>query len=458
MGIYIDMKKKVLIMTSWYPLESTEDPNYRSCGNFVADQARALAMEYDVAVLHVDSWYNPEKILLERDKAITIFHHMNYIPSSVIWGDLNYHRSCLITFFREIKILSELWGIPDLIHAHVVAPVGWAGLLIGRLFRIPVILTEHSAPFQMHLNTSEKILLVRSILKGVDRVIAVSPYLADQIRAVEPDLSIDVLGNVVNPEFFKDGDSTWQKETSPSIIRFLTVGISPLNRKGIPTLLKATQMLKSGGEERFEILIGGGGTSLPELTKLAAHLGIKDRCRFLGGLSREETRRWMHASDVFVLPSLTETFSVVTAEALACGKPVIITRCGGPEYFVNEENGIQVAVDDPSDMANAMRDYIQGKYKFNSQNIRQGITNLFAPEAYLRNASTIYNQVWESRLFSNSTMYDSCNNNSVVLVSLFNTDDEILLRYQVKWNRILFFLSATILLLVVISIIILYFK
>lgn len=44
--------------------------------------------------------------------------------------------------------------------------------------------------------------------------------------------------------------------------------------------------------------------------------------------------------DFFVLNSNFETFSVVTAEALAYGKPVIATRCGGPEEFVNKIMGI----------------------------------------------------------------------------------------------------------------------
>ena len=50
------------------------------------------------------------------------------------------------------------------------------------------------------------------------------------------------------------------------------------------------------------------------------------------GLNREQVRERMQKCDVFVLSSLHETFGVVVGEAMACGKPVISTRCGGPVH------------------------------------------------------------------------------------------------------------------------------
>ena len=55
--------------------------------------------------------------------------------------------------------------------------------------------------------------------------------------------------------------------------------------------------------------------------------------------------------DCFVLPSAGETFGVVYVEAMAAGLPVIATRCGGPEDFVNEDNGILI-ISEIKDMHN----------------------------------------------------------------------------------------------------------
>ena len=62
----------------------------------------------------------------------------------------------------------------------------------------------------------------------------------------------------------------------------------------------------------------------------------------------------LNQSDVFLLSSKKETFSVVCIEALACGLPVVSTRCGGPEYIINETNGILVPSDDVNAFAEAI--------------------------------------------------------------------------------------------------------
>ena len=55
----------------------------------------------------------------------------------------------------------------------------------------------------------------------------------------------------------------------------------------------------------------------------------------------------MQQADLFVLPSIVETFSVATAEALATGTPVLVTDCGGPTEFVTPEVGCVVPTSDP---------------------------------------------------------------------------------------------------------------
>ena len=98
------------------------------------------------------------------------------------------------------------------------------------------------------------------------------------------------------------------------------------------------------GEPR--LIIFGDGPESGALRALCAELGLYSRVSFRGHCPREELAEAYAAADCFVLASRSETFGVAYIEAMAAGLPVIATRCGGPEDFVTEENGILIPVDD----------------------------------------------------------------------------------------------------------------
>jgi glycosyltransferase involved in cell wall biosynthesis len=91
---------------------------------------------------------------------------------------------------------------------------------------------------------------------------------------------------------------------------------------------------------------------------------------------------------------LHETFGVVLGEAMACGKPVISTRCGGPEFVVNEETGVMVDVANPQEMADAMADFISGRVSFAPEAVRNSVVSRFSPEVFVRKVTAIYERFW----------------------------------------------------------------
>jgi glycosyltransferase involved in cell wall biosynthesis len=71
-----------------------------------------------------------------------------------------------------------------------------------------------------------------------------------------------------------------------------------------------------------------------------------------GGKPHDEIPLWMNACDVFVLPSVRESFGVVQIEAMACGKPVVATLNGGSEeVIISDDYGLLVEPGDPDDLA-----------------------------------------------------------------------------------------------------------
>jgi glycosyltransferase involved in cell wall biosynthesis len=81
---------------------------------------------------------------------------------------------------------------------------------------------------------------------------------------------------------------------------------------------------------------------------------------------------------------------------MACGKPVISTKCGGPEFVVTPETGILVPPADSEGLANAMEGFMTGKYKFEPTKIRESVKSRFGENAFLENISRVYEEVWSS--------------------------------------------------------------
>lgn len=387
------MKKKILFVPSWYPGE--KDP---ISGVFIQEQAIALSERYDVAVLipEMAAWrnvFNPET--RERSSRMTEEGLPVYREFA---RPLPPHGPEIVdyrTFSRAAehgfkKILLE-WGRPDIIHTHVVLPAGWAALKLSQRYSIPLVLTEHSSPFSMHLDTSLKRRLVRETLTNADSVIAISPALKDQLLAFEPALEVTVIGEAVRTDFFVPASEVGERKT---VTRFFAVGRLS-EQKGMVHLIDAVQLLKQRGVDSFEVAIGGDGPDRDKLERQVKELNLEDRVQFLGALDRAQVKREMQKCNVFVLPSLHETFGVVVGEAMACGKPVIVTRCGGPEFVVTDETGVLVDVASPEGLAYAMTEFLARLDRYDPLVIRESLVSRFGPLAFVNNVSTVYRNLLE---------------------------------------------------------------
>ncbi len=384
-------RRKFLIIASWYPNASSPVG-----GIFVQDQAQALAKKYDVAVIapRVVGW---REILQKKFGAISqlategeLLVSRERVIAPIPRALALMYRRWLLAAEKSFRELLARWGKPDLIHAHVVLPGGLAAVRLGRQYKIPVVLTEHSSPFSMHLKNAALRRWVKETLAHADHVIAVSPALAQQIQAFDKDIAIRIAGNLIDTDFFSPAPTERHNLTTT---QFLTIGLLT-EQKGITFLLQAAALLVQRGIAEFTLTIGGGGPQRPQLERLTQSLGLAEHCRFTGMLARAEVKRQMQHCDVFILPSLHETFGLVLAEAMACGKPVIATRCGGPEFVVTPETGILVDAANPEALANAMADFITRRLQYDSQRVRNSVVARFGEAAFLKNVAALYEEVW----------------------------------------------------------------
>ena len=120
---------------------------------------------------------------------------------------------------------------------------------------------------------------------------------------------------------------------------------------------------------------------------------MSEQVEFLGKLTREQVKNQMLNSDAFVLSSEYETFGVVLVEALALGKPIIATKCGGPESIVSKEVGYLVEKNSIDNLAKAMRDLIETYSQFEARQIREYCAIEFSEEAVVKKLEIIYTDI-----------------------------------------------------------------
>jgi glycosyltransferase involved in cell wall biosynthesis len=382
--------KKVLIVCAAYP-----DQHFRANHIFIQDQAEVLARKFDVLVYIAEvpglcdyfKVFKGQKSGSHND--VTLYHRRCFYHPRL--PTFLFSSGYFNEFRKGFERILRSWGKPDIIHAHVAFPAGWASVNLAQEYRIPVILTEHTGPFSALLTTAGRRLRVHEALRRALRVVAVSPSLSEQMQAFYPEITIDIIGNVIRTDYFNR-----QPEISTQKIRkFLTVCF--LQRaKGVDYLLEAAAILRAQGLHKFELIIGGSGEEYKNLKYMAARLGLSSCCRFLGMLTRSQVRDELQSADVFILPSLAETFGVVLGEAMACGKPVISTRCGGPEFVVTPETGILVNPGDSKTLAEAMQGFLTGRREFNSEVIRESVCRRFGEKAFISSITNLYQNVWQS--------------------------------------------------------------
>ncbi len=102
----------------------------------------------------------------------------------------------------------------------------------------------------------------------------------------------------------------------------------------------------------FIIILIGSGKLFASIKEQIDLYGLSNIIITCGAIPHNEIPMWMNACDLFVLPSLSESFGIVQIEALACGKPVVATRNGGSEeVLISDEYGLLVEPANPEDLA-----------------------------------------------------------------------------------------------------------
>lgn len=387
--------RKVLVVASWYP-----NRDHAVAGVFIRDQVYALQARTDVAVLYIREASDESAPFLTLESGIQVVRAQLRMPpkSQRLIGRIRAVATNLYNKFvrypsaglAAFEILRSEWGAPDIIHVQALWPAGLIARRIKRRYGIPFVVTEHS---EEYLAKSERRLVrtpgivrlvLRPLSRGASRTIAVSHFLGD--RLVELGLASNpvIIPNVVEPR-----PPVLRGSGLPHLILHVSV-MSPA--KNLGSLLMAVDRLRQTRDD-FRLLLVGDGESRGSVEKLAADYRFDDVVEFTGHKSADEVREMFAQSAFTVISSTHETFSVVAAESLMCGRPVLSTRCGGPEEFITPEVGRLIAVDSVDALVDGL-DWMLDHYSdFDPQALHEYARERFAPDVVAEQILAVYGSV-----------------------------------------------------------------
>lgn len=251
---------------------------------------------------------------------------------------------------RRIRSHVEVYGIPDVIHAHGAMWDGYAAMLCARELERPYLITEESdSILTLEISRGDR-RRVMQVYRDAQCVIAVSDALKASVDCVAGAAIAHVVPNSVDSAYFHLPPVP--RQSRPFV--FLAAG-DLVPSKRVDLLIRAFAQLHASEPDTRLVIVGRGKES-SRLRELAYTYGVHDAIAFTGALDRGDVRQWMWDANALVLPSDFETFGVALIEALSTGLPVIATRCGGPEEIVTPDLGILIECNDGAALVRSMEE------------------------------------------------------------------------------------------------------
>lgn len=278
----------------------------------------------------------------------------------------------------------------QVIHTHLTR-AAYLGYFAGLLARVPVVSSMHV------LNPD---FFMRRMTNRQHRYVAVSNHVRDaMIAAGTPARKVIT---VYNGTEFADNDhvfpavplSVREELDLPDDSELVGLFGRVREEKGHPLLVRAASAVIQRRSNAYFVFVGHASEEVRDaLRTLSREEGVADRIRFAG--EREDIPRLMMAMDVITAPSLTESFGMVIAEAMAMGKAVVGTRAGGiPEVIDDQITGLLVERT-PEAVAEALCVLLEDPEKRAAMGAagRERSRLLFSSQAMAENIEGVYEQM-----------------------------------------------------------------
>jgi len=347
-------------------------PTYGGSGVIATELGKALALKGHK--IHFISYALPFRLnnFIEN----IVFHEVEMSNYPVFEFPL--YSLALASKMVEVAEYEKL----DLLHVHYAIPHAVSAYLTKEMLKnkrdIKIITTLHGTDITLVGLEPSFLPLVKFSIEKSDGVTAVSRFLKEKtLTNYYIDKDIRVVPNFVDTELFKPKeDCNYRKHIASKGEKILvhTSNFRPVKR--VTDTIKIFEQVQK--EVSAKLILVGDGPDRSECERLCRELKLCDKVKFLG--KQDGLVEILNSSDVFLIPSQSESFGLAALEAMACGLPVISSSVGGlPELIRHNECGFIAEIGDIDRMAKYVIDLLtnERKYELFSTNARERAVNMF---------------------------------------------------------------------------------
>ena len=352
----------VLVIPTWYP--NGED---KLMGIYHKEFTEALnnnGIEANMLFIDRERLSKPIKyIFMKKKEVVKETNYKTYIYRMLNLGSINFNlqlNNYVKKLDKAFKNYLKHNKKPDIIHAHVTVPAGYAACILGKKYNIPVIVTEHCGNLERFFNNN--------IFKSYGEFVlnnstfsTVSNYMKKIVLKYTNNCY--VIPNLVDTKpFINDVKRTINDKFNLVMVCALREG------KRIDIALEAINKLISKVPIHLDII--GDGFCEESYKNKCKELNLDNYVSFLGRKNKLEIAEILKSEHALLISSEIESFAISGIEAMASGLPIITTNCLGPVEYVNYKIGVISEINNSNDLADKIM-YVYNNYdKYDSDYIK----------------------------------------------------------------------------------------
>lgn len=350
----MEKKMNILMIPTWY---SPANAEVLTAGVFHYEQSMALKKYCNMAL------YYPFDTDLTCDFAKSEERGLLTYRSRLYPGKIVKYAFWIRDF---MKIRKEFQ--PDIIHAHVASMAGRLAIVLGKIYKIPVVITEHNAIELMGLE-SKKMRKINQFAYHNSRAnVCVSSDSMNRLKTFFSNEQYQVIHNgIINPNSIEKSETLYAK--AGRINCCIVAAFYSKEIKGYQYLLPAMKRLLDKNLP-ITLHICGGGDYFDYYVNMAEELGISENCIFYGNCNRNKVYDIIRQMDFSISASIFECSGVSVQEAMLLGKPLVVTKSGGANSLVNEDTAIVVERESTEALVEGIEQMVQRLSEFDEDKIK----------------------------------------------------------------------------------------